>query len=276
MADTHGSDLPQLMEGWYVLHDLYAVDWSRWRSLEVAQRSEIAAVATQWLSDAADCEKGDSAAYSVLTQKGDLMFVHYRQKPEDLNGVELSLQQTDLFDYLIPTYSHLSIIEISLDELEGTVRKKLIDQAIIPSSEDYESIFEMEMAKQKNRVHDRLFGNIPRHKYLCFYTMNKRRGEQANWYTLPTEERRKLMRSHGQISQKYLNQITQIISGSVGLDDWERAVDLHSNDVLVFKKMAFEMRFDPATAIYTEFGPLHIGIRCQPNQLPALLNGQLA
>lgn len=227
------------------------------------------------MAEMAGVEQGDSVAYSVVTQKGDLMFVHYRETPEELNRVELSLRQMPFFDYLRPAYSYLSVIELSMYELTAIARKKLIDQGIRPGSEAYDSAFEVEMEKQQQRVQTRLFRKIPEHKFICFYPMNKRRGEQVNWYALSIEERRDMMRNHGRIGHKYHETVTQIIGGSVGLDDWEWGVSLHCNDALTFKKLVYEMRFDPASALFAEFGPFYIGIRVAPEGLSQLLNGRL-
>ena len=69
-----------------------------------------------------------------------------------------------------------------------------------------------------------------------------------NWYSAPITERHLMMRDHGMIGRKYAGQVTQIISGSIGFDDWEWGVDLFADDPLVFKKLVYEMRFDEASA----------------------------
>ncbi len=275
MAETPNVEIPQTLEGWYILHDVYTVDWPRWRAVDPGRQSEIAGEAVAWLEAAARVEKGDSAAYSVISQKGDLMFVHYRESPDELNRAELSLRQTKLFEYLKPAYSYFSVIELGLYELTAMARSKLADQGIHAGSPEYEEFFETEMEKQKQRVQTRLFRKIPPQRYICFYPMNKRRGEQVNWYTLSIEERRDMMRGHGRIGHKYHETVTQIIGGSIGLDDWEWGVSLHADDALVFKKLIHEMRFDPASALFAEFGPFYVGIRRQPAQIPAVLNGKL-
>ncbi len=275
MPESPYSEVPETLEGYYVLHDVYAVDWPRWRGVPVAERSNIAVEAGEWLEAAAAMERGDSAVYSLLTQKGDLMFVSYRETPDELNRVELALRQLRLFEYLRPGYSFFSIIEIGLYELTAIARKKLADQGIAPNSEIYEELFETEMAKQQQRVRTRLFRSIPDNRYICFYPMNKRRGEQVNWYTLSLEQRREMMRGHGRIGHKYHNEVTQIIGGSIGLDDWEWGVSLHADNPLSFKKLIYEMRFYPSSALYAEFGPFYVGIRVPAEQLPDLLGGRL-
>ena len=49
------------------------------------------------------------------------------------------------------------------------------------------------------------------------------------------DERRQFMRGPGMIGRKYAGKVTQIISGSIGLDDWEWGVSLFADDPLVFK-----------------------------------------
>ena len=120
-------------------------------------------------------------------------------------------------------------------------------------------------------MNSRLFRDVPPQRYICFYPMDKKRGEQVNWYMLTLEERRAMMRSHGTIGHKYHETVTQVIAGSVGLDDWEWGVSLHSEDMLVFKKLIYEMRFDPASALYAEFGPFYVGIRREPGELASVL-----
>ncbi|UCD28844.1 MAG: chlorite dismutase family protein [Planctomycetota bacterium] len=275
MVEIYGQEVPQTLEGWYLLHDVYAVNWSRWRAEEPATREEIANQTARWLTSAAGYEKGDSAAYSVLTQKGDLMFLHYRESPDELNYLELSLRQTRLYEFLIPSFSFLSVIEINMYELATLARMKLADQDIIPGSVEYDSAFETEMAKQKSRVQSRLFGDIPEQRYICFYPMNKRRGVKLNWYTLSVAERHDIMRSQGRIIRKYQEQVAEVVSGAIGLDAWEYAVSLYSDDVLTIKRMLYELHFDPAIAVYTNFGPTYVGIRYQPGQLTDLLVGKL-
>ena len=105
----------------------------------------------------------------------------------------------------------------------------------------------------------RLFPSIPDAKYLCFYPMDRKRGEQVNWYTVPFAERQRMMHEHGLIGRRYGDVVKQIISGSIGMDDWEWGVDLFADDPVVFKKLIYEMRFDEVSAIYALFGQFYPG-----------------
>ena len=148
-------------------------------AVEPAKRNELMAEASAWAAAAANVEKGDSAFYSVLTQKGDLMFVFYRETPEKLNREELALRQIGFYDYLKPSYSYFSVIELSLHELTAIVRKKLMDKGVKPDSPDFDAAFATEMEGQKERVKTRLFRDVPDHKFICFYPMNKKREAPA-------------------------------------------------------------------------------------------------
>ncbi len=102
---------------------------------------------------------------------------------------------------------------------------------------------------------------------LCFYPMDRKRGEDKNWYTLPIEERQRQMEEHGMVGRRYAGKVQQIITGSIGFDDWEWGVDLFADDPLIFKKLIYEMRFDEVSAVYAAFGQFFIGVRCPARQL---------
>ncbi|MBM3225351.1 MAG: heme-dependent peroxidase, partial [Candidatus Tectomicrobia bacterium] len=265
-------EAPETLEGWYVQHDVYTINWSQWRALEPAQRALISAEATAWGTAQAAPEQGSSAFFSMLGQKGDLLVVHFRPTLEALNGVELSLRQTGLFAYMQPVYSYLSVIELGLYEVIGAVQRKLATSGLEAGSTAYEEAYQQELEHQKGAMQARLYPVMPAGRYLCFYPMDKKRGETQNWYMLSMEERRQLMRGHGMIGRKYAGKVTQIISGSVGLDDWEWGVSLFADDPLVFKKLIYEMRFDAASALYALFGAFYVGIRFQPSDLGSWLS----
>lgn len=277
MPDFVAVEVPQTIEGWYTLHDVYNVDWAGWRSLEPVEQEEIVLEATAWLEGltAAGVE-GDSKMYSVVTQKGDLMFCHYRNDPAALNRVELGLKQLAIHEFLTPAYSYLSVIEVSLYEVQAMAMRRLAERKLTPGTPEHDEALAKEMDVQKTRMNERLFRKVPSERYICFYPMNKRRGESVNWYALPLKDRRAMMRGHGSIGHKYADVITQVIGGSTGLDDWEWGVSLHADDPLQFKKLIYEMRFDPASSWFAEFGPFYVGVLVEPKDFGELLEGRLA
>lgn len=268
------AEAPETLEGWYIQHDIYTIDWAQWRTLTIAQRDAIVEESASWCTAQMTPEQGTSAFFSMLGQKGDLLFVHFRPTLDALNAVELNLRQTGLFAYLQPAYSYLSVIELGLYEVLAAVQRKLAASGVEAGTAAYEEAYQRELAVQKAALHARLYPAIPAGRYVCFYPMNKKRGEVHNWYALSMEERRQLMRGHGMVGRKYAGKVTQIISGSVGFDDWEWGVSLFADDPLVFKKLIYEMRFDPASAHYALFGAFYVGIRFQPSEIGPLLAGQ--
>ena len=104
--------------------------------------------------------------------------------------------------------------------------------------------------------------------------MDRKRAEAVNWYTQPMAERQRMMHEHGLIGRRYAGAVRQIITGSIGFDDWEWGVDLFANDPLVFKKLIYEMRFDQVSAVYALFGEFFVGVRLPVSDLGSWLEGK--
>jgi len=274
-ASTELPAVPLTIEGYSTLHQMMRFRWSTWRTLAEATKREIAAEAATLLSNMEQNAKGQSALFSLLGHKGDLMFVHFRESFEDLNRAELQLAQLQLSDYLEPTNSYLSIIELGLYESTQKTYKGLAERGIEPHSEEWNREIKQVLERQKEAMRPRLFPTMPPQRYICFYPMDRRRGEQKNWYTLPMEERQRQMNEHGLVGRRYAGTVKQIITGSIGFDDWEWGVDLFADEPLVFKKLIYEMRFDEVSAVYALFGQFCVGVRCPAGELGKLLAGEL-
>jgi len=259
--------VPLTIEGASVLHQMLRVRWTAWKALSPAVRAEIAQQAAAALAEMELNASGQSAAFSLLGHKGDLILAHFRQSFEELNRVEKRLSQLGLWDYLEPATSYLSVVELGLYESSLKTYHALAERGIAPFSEEWNAEIEQVLARQREAMRPRLFPDIPPHKYLCFYPMDRKRGEQKNWYTLPMAERQRQMHEHGLIGRRYAGEVKQIISGSIGFDDWEWGVDLFADDPLVFKKLIYEMRFDEVSAVYALFGSFYVGIRCPAAEL---------
>jgi chlorite dismutase len=121
-------------------------------------------------------------------------------------------------------------------------------------------------------VRSRLYPEVPEGmRYLSFYPMTKRRTGAENWYTLDVAERSRLMRDHGMTGRQYAGRVFQVITGSVGFDEWEWGVTLFARDPLEFKRIVTEMRYDEASALYGEFGRFFTGIRLAPGDWEEVL-----
>jgi hydrogen peroxide-dependent heme synthase len=274
-VSTETPPVPLTIEGYSVLHQMMRVRWPAWRELSAAQKDEIVNEASAALAKMEQNASGQSGLYSLLGHKGDLMLVHFRQSFDELNQAELQLAQLRLSDYLEPTTSYLSIIELGLYESTIKAYRDLSDRGVEPHSEEWKRGIQDVLERQKEAMHPRLFPELPRHRYICFYPMDRRRGEEKNWYTLPIEERGRQMTEHGLVGRRYVGEVKQIITGSIGFDDWEWGVDLWADDPLVFKKLIYEMRFDEVSAVYALFGHFYVGMRCAAADLGKLLSGEL-
>jgi hydrogen peroxide-dependent heme synthase len=267
--------VPLTIEGYSVLHQMMRVRWQAWRGLPEAKKREIVQEAAGALGKLESGTAGQSAVFSLLGHKGDLMLVHFRPSFDELNRTELQLSQLQLADYLEPTTSYLSVIELGLYESTLKIYAALAERGIPPHSEQWNREINDNLARQREAMHPRLFPELPGSRYLCFYPMDRRRGEDKNWYMVPMEERARQMNDHGLIGRRYAGQVRQIITGSIGFDDWEWGVDLFADDPLIFKKLIYEMRFDEVSAVYALFGQFYVGLRCPAAELGKLLSGEL-
>ena len=267
--------VPLTTEGYSVLHQMMRLRWPAWRALPAADRSAIAKEASDALAPMEKNSAGQSALYSLIGHKGDLMLIHFRDSFADLNRAELQLANLLLSDYLEPTTSYLSIIELGLYESTIKTYKALTERGIEPNSDEWKREIADTLARQKEAMRPRLYPEIPPHRYACFYPMDRRRGEDKNWYKLPIDERARQMNDHGLIGRRYAGEVKQIISGSIGFDDWEWGVDLFADEPLVFKKLIYEMRFDEVSAVYALFGHFYVGVRVPAAKLEQLLGGSL-
>ncbi|MGC8550183.1 MAG: hydrogen peroxide-dependent heme synthase [Acidobacteriaceae bacterium] len=272
-ADMHPA--PLTMDGSALLHQMFRFDWPAWRGLEEAERKEIVAEAQAAFAvmeaGQSHGHPNQSAMFAQLGHKGDLMFVHFRETMEELAKLERDMARLRLSDYLEPMESYVSVVELGLYESSAKVYAQLAAEGVEPHSEIWNQRVAEVLERQSTAMAVRLFPAIPQGKYLCFYPMDRKRGEEVNWYTESMAERQRMMHDHGMIGRRYADVVRQVISGSIGFDDWEWGVDLFSDDATVFKKLIYEMRFDEASALYAEFGPFYIGVRLPAAELGSWL-----
>ncbi|HEY7335571.1 MAG TPA: hydrogen peroxide-dependent heme synthase [Bryobacteraceae bacterium] len=260
--------VPLTVEGASVLHQMLRVRWPQWRALASEQRGLILDEAVKAL---ADLEKNRSAAYSLLGHKGDLMLVHFRDGFDELVEVQNRLPTLRLWDYLEQAGSYLSVVELGLYESTGKVYASLAERGVAPHSPEWNTEIEATLERQRQAMRPRLYPDVPPAKYICFYPMDRRRGEQENWYQVSMEDRRRMMEEHGAIGRRYAGTVRQIITGSIGFDDWEWGVTLFADDPLVFKRLIYEMRFDKVSAVYALFGAFYVGKRAGSEELREFL-----
>jgi len=265
--------LPLTLEGASVLHQMMRFRRAAWRTLSAYDRTEILDEASAVLERMESHADGrESAFYSLLGHKGDLMVLHFRRNFAELNQAEIELARLRLGDYLEPASSYLSVVELGLYESSAKVYADLAAKGIEPNSEQWKAGIEETLARQRTAMAPRLWPRIPESKYVCFYPMDRRRGESVNWYRESMADRQRMMAEHGLVGRRYAGEVRQIISGSIGFDDWEWGIDLFAEDPLVFKRLIYEMRFDQVSALYALFGSFYVGLRVAAADLGALLN----
>jgi hydrogen peroxide-dependent heme synthase len=271
--DLHA--VPLTLEGSSVLHQMFRFRWAEWRKLSESQQHEIAEEASAALLKMENDMAGQTALFSVLGHKGDLLVVHFRNSFDQLKAAELQISRLRLNDYLEQTTSYLSVVELGLYESSVKLYRELREKGTVPHSEEWNAAIADTAKRQTEAMRPRLFPQIPPARYICFYPMDRRRGEDKNWYSLPIEERQRQMEEHGLVGRRYAGTVRQIITGSIGFDDWEWGVDLFADDPLIFKKLIYEMRFDEVSAVYALFGTFYVGVRCPAAGLEALFSGKL-
>jgi hydrogen peroxide-dependent heme synthase len=270
--------VPLTLEGSAVLHQFFRFDWAKWKSCAEGDRVRIADEAKKALKKLeranADGPVG-TALFSQLGHKGDLMLIHFRDSLESLNQVELDLAQTEFFDYLEQRHSYVSVVELGLYESSRKTYEAAAEKGFAAHTAEWNAEIAVSLQRGNEAMKSRLYPSVPEAKYLCFYPMDRKRGEQVNWYTVPFTERQRMMHEHGLIGRRYGDVVKQIITGSIGMDDWEWGVDLFANDPVVFKKLIYEMRFDEVSAVYALFGQFYIGVRLPIEKLSGWLDGKL-
>ena len=123
--------VPLSVEGASVLHQMMRFRREAWRALPAAAKAEILAEAIAFLAALEHPVDGrQSALFSLIGHKGDVMFLHFRRSFEELNQAQLELARLKLGDFLEPTSSYLSIVELGIYESSAKVYAGLIDRGI--------------------------------------------------------------------------------------------------------------------------------------------------
>lgn len=269
-------DVNETIEGWWILHRMFAFDRRRWAAVPDAERSRISREAIDALQTLSSADESDAGVAQMLGHKADLMFTHYARTFEGLGSAQTLIDGCELSEFLEPRDSYVSVLELGLYDATAKIHATLKERALKPFSAEWNAAFDELLQEQAGHPRNagRLWARIPQRRYVCFYPMDKKREGADNWYMLPFEERAKLMLDHGKIGRSFHGLVTQVISGSIGFDDYEWGVDLYADDPIVFKKLIYEMRFDEASARYAAFGPFFTGTQFNVSDLAAFLEGK--
>ena len=267
--------VPESLDSWHILHRMFRFRRRAFDALSAERRRAIADEARAYLEAQAGDPAADAGLAQLLGHKSDLMLTHYAKSFDALGAAQTAFDKLALADYVEPQTSYVSILELGLYEATGKIHADLRDRGLKPHSQEWNDAFDAALVEQASAPRNaaRLWAKIPQRRYVCFYPMDKKRGEDVNWYELPYEDRARLMLDHGKIGRSFHGLVTQVISGSIGFDDWEWGVDLYADDPLVFKKLIYEMRFDEASAKYAAFGQFYTGMQFSIAELGHYLEG---
>ncbi len=268
-------NVPESLDGWAILHRMFRFDRRRWDALGAERRQAIEREAAELFARFAHAESADLGLAQLLGHKGELMLTHYARSFDALGEVQAQVDKLALRDLLEPMESYVSILELGLYGDTAKFHAELRDRGLKPHSEAWNEAFDAMLAETAGEPRNaaRLWARIPQRRYVCFYPMNKKRDGADNWYNTPYAERAKMMLEHGKVGRSFHGHVTQVISGSIGFDDWEWGVDLYADDPLVFKKLVYSMRFDEASSRFGEFGRFWTGMQFSAAQLGVFLEG---
>jgi chlorite dismutase len=255
-------------EGWHCSHFYYRFDRGVLANLSEQQRK---AGREQLLAllDPAGADAPQRLQTSLVSgHKADFGLMLMDPNPLRIEAVHQRLLASPLGPALVPTYSFVSLTEIS--EYVPTVEqygKKLVEEGDAEGSPAYTAKLKAYADRLPMMNRQRLTPEFPPWPATCFYPMNKKRKVGENWFLLPFEERNRMMSEHAKSGMTFAGKVQQLITVAVGLDDWEWGVTLWAKNPQYLTHIVYRMRFDEASARYAEFGPFYTGYVMAPAEL---------
>jgi chlorite dismutase len=251
---------PETLEGWYALHQIFAIDRDQSNHPGERPLGETPRVqTTQRLEQSKD---GWSAYARLIGSSADLMVMHFRPTLDDIGVAQSSFACLPIRPRLRLRYSFLSVTEAGLYHLTAQLAREAAERGGAVGDDAYTAELSRRIAEERDNPHvkRRIYPTIPDGMpYVSFYPMSKRRAPGQNWYALTLDERSRLMQTHGTTGRRYAGRVLQVITGAIGFDAWEWGVTLFAKDPLDFKKLVTDMRFDEASAHYADFGDFYVG-----------------
>lgn len=250
--------------GLHFLHLYFQIDRTEAAKLSVEDRERGSAE----LIAALERTAGDPASFSEQFQcflvpghKADFGVIMASADVHSLMRVQRRIQSSGLGGAIKLAYSFYSITEISeyVPDVEEYARILRERERLDPASAAYDAKVKAYEARLEPMNRQRLYPEFPDWPCVCFYPMSKTRLEGQNWFMLSHRERAELMHEHGKSGMKFAGRVTQVITASTGLDDWEWGVTLWGKNPSYIKDIVYTMRFDEASAKYAMFGPFYMG-----------------
>jgi hydrogen peroxide-dependent heme synthase len=259
----------KLDRGIHVLHLFYRVDRERWAALPAGSSAEARQRLETLCAANASPSHPRLVTYANVGGKADFAFFLLAAELNQIAQMHRDLENCFPPGTLVRHFSFLSLTELSeyMSSADDN-RKTLVEgEKLEPGSPEFEKRMAELTERMRQYEHFRLYPEMPDWEVMGFYPMSKRRLGQDNWYLLDFAARKQLMGGHARVGRKYSGRVSQLITGSTGVDDWEWGVTLMAHQTDALKEIVYEMRFDPVTAHYGEFGPFYVNLRLTPVQL---------
>jgi peroxiredoxin len=256
-------------KGWHCVHLFYRIEFSQWELFGADEQRTAKTSLSSLVQEIRSLNTTQLLTLSMVTPKADIGFMLITPDLQEANRMEKRLSLSLGPDVLTPVYSYLSLTEESeyTTSEEDYARTLQEEQKLRPESDEFAQAMRGFAERMEKYRHERVYPTLPDWPVVCFYNMSKRRGDAQNWYGLPFTERRRLMLGHGAVGRKYAGKVKQLITGSTGLDDAEWGVTLFAQDTFQIKSIVYEMRFDPVSAQYADFGEFYVGIQLPLDEL---------
>jgi len=255
-------------EGWHCTHSYYRFDRAALARLSADQvkagREEFIQILDP---DAADAPARLQSSL-VSGHKADFQVMLMDPHPLKIEAINQRLLASRLGPAIIPTYSFVSVTEVS--EYVPSVEqyaKRLVEEGETEGSPAFNAKVKAYADREPMMRRQRLTPDLPPWPSMCFYPMNKKRKVGENWFTLPYAERNRLMAEHARSGMAFAGKVSQLITVGVGLDDWEWGVTLWAANPAFLKDIVYKMRFDEASARYAEFGAFYVSYVMKPTEL---------
>lgn len=254
-----------MSEGWHCLHIYYSVCPEALSRLDGTTRGAGREQLLQALDPTREGAPQRLQTSLVSGHKADLGLMLMDPDPLVIDAVIQAVRSTPLGPALKPTYSFVSISEVS--EYVPTA-EQYAEKLKLEGTEPSDPVFQAKVNAYSQRLpamnKQRLYPDFPPLPVTSFYPMNKIRHPQANWYMEPFSRRSAMMSEHATSGIKFAGRVSQLITASTGFDDWEWGVTLWGRAPEHIKEIVYTMRFDQASARYAEFGPFYLSYIATP------------
>lgn len=259
----------KLDRGIHAMHLFYRINRVRWAQLSAGESQIVREKLEKLCAANANVSHPQLRSYANVGGKADVSFFLLAAELAQISQLHRDLENCFPPGTLIPIFNYLSVTELSEYTTSDEENQQMLirEEKLEPGSEQFEKRIGEIRKRMADYEHYRLYPELPDWEVMGFYPMSKRRVAGDNWYSQDFATRKKLMGGHARVGRKFSGRISQLITGSTGIDDWEWGVTLMAHQIDALKDIVYEMRFDEVTARFGEFGPFYVNMRLSPADL---------